>query len=231
MTKDIQRLREEYARRRRRLGKDHLYSVFSDEYLYTLQYRTRYLLKLLRAHGINDLTDRKILEVGCGSGGVLFEFMNYGAQLPNLHGVDLLFDRVADGKRRLVNLAVACANGQKLPFSEGAFDIVLQFTAFSSVLDQNIKAQMAQEMLRVSKSDGLIIWYDFWLNPTNPNARGINKGEIRDLFRECEFSFKKVTLAPPIARRIVPISWQLAMMLERVTLLNTHYMVAIRRHG
>jgi len=83
-------------------------------------------------------------------------------------------------------------------------------------------------MLRVLKPNGIILWYDFWLNPTNPQTRGIRPKEIRELFPNCNFEFHKITLAPPIARRIVPLSWGLALFLEGLKIFNSHYLVVIR---
>jgi len=48
------------------------------------------------------------------------------------------------------------------------------------------------------------------------------------LFPNCSYEFHRITLAPPLARRIVPISWILAYGLERLTIFNSHYLVAIR---
>jgi len=70
--------------------------------------------------------------------------------------------------------------------------------------------------------------YDFRLNPTNPQTRGILPGEIKRLFPNCSYQFNRITLAPPLARRIVPLSWILAYGLERLTIFNSHYLVAIR---
>jgi hypothetical protein len=38
-----------------------------------------------------------------------------------------------------------------------------------------------------------------------------------------------VTLAPPIARRLVPVSWLAAAALERLVVFNTHYLGVIRK--
>jgi hypothetical protein len=86
---------------------------------------------------------------------------------------------------------------------------------------------MASEMRRLLKPTGHIIWYDFWLNPTNPQTRGIRQPEIRQLFPDCAIAFSRVTLAPPIARRLVPVSWIAAAALERLALLNTHFLALI----
>jgi hypothetical protein len=91
-----------------------------------------------------------------------------------------------------------------------------------------MKKEIATDMLRVLKPGGLILWYDFWLNPTNPQTRGIRPAEIKRLFPNCTYEFHKITLAPPIARRVVPISWMLALFLESLKIFNSHYLAAIR---
>jgi len=45
------------------------------------------------------------------------------------------------------------------------------------------------------------------------------------LFPNCHYEFHRITLAPPIARRIVSLSWILAYGLERLTIFNSHYPV------
>lgn len=84
-------------------------------------------------------------------------------------------------------------------------------------------------MLRVVKHDrGLILWYDFWYNPTNPQTKGIGKKEVEQLFPSCHLFIRRITLAPPLARLIVPVSWVAAEILEKFTLFNSHYLIAIR---
>jgi ubiquinone/menaquinone biosynthesis C-methylase UbiE len=158
----------------------------------------------------------------------LLEYLTYGATPSQLHGTDLLFDRVTEAKTRLSHLPLTCADGQNIPYADDSFDLVLQYTVFTSILDDTVKANLAREMLRVlRKPRGKILWYDYWLNPTNPQARGIRPTEIRKLFPGCAFQFQRVTLAPPIARRLVPLSWTFALLLEKLRLLNSHYLVAI----
>jgi len=143
--------------------------------------------------------------------------------------VDLLFNRLPEANHKLPLAGLSCADGQHLPFPAASFDFVLQYTAFSSVLDPAIKNQMATEMLRVLKPQGIIIWYDFWLNPGNPQTRGIRPAEIRQLFPGCTYYFHKITLAPPLARRVVPVSWGFATFLESLKFLNSHYLTIITK--
>jgi ubiquinone/menaquinone biosynthesis C-methylase UbiE len=197
--------------------------------LFSAQSRQRNTLALLRECGITRLDGYEILEIGCGSGGVLMEYLGYGAEARRLYGVDLLANRLEEARRRLPGSGLYCADGQRLPFASGRFDLALQYTAFSSVLDEVIRRKMAEEMLRVVKPGGLVVWYDFWLNPTNRQTRGIRPGEVRGLFPGCNYNFHKITLAPPLARRIAPVSWGLAQVLEGMKIFNSHYLAAIRK--
>ncbi len=224
---DLARLRLEYEDRKQRLAGRDVYSWSNPVNLFTIQQRQRDLLKVLRSHGLADLAGCRLLEMGCGGGGVLAEFLNFGVLQGNLHGLDLLFDRLGQAQGRLPASPLVNGDGQCLPYPAGSFDLVLQFTALSSVLDPAIRRNICREMLRVVRETGLILWYDFWLNPTNPQTHGIRPAEIRQLFPGCAFEFHKITLAPPIARRLVPISWTLALVLESLKVFNSHYLVVI----
>jgi ubiquinone/menaquinone biosynthesis C-methylase UbiE len=193
-----------------------------------IQSRQRAVISLLNRHGFTHLTDHQVLEVGCGSGGVLLEYLSYGATPERLHGTDLIFGRVRGAQERLCCSLLTCADGQNLPYPGDTFDLVLQYTVFSSILDDLVKTNLAQEMLRVlHKAGGIIVWYDFWTNPINPQTRGVRKAEIRRLFPGCQFEFRRITLAPPLARLLAPFWWALAGILETLQLFNTHYLVAI----
>lgn len=226
---DLDRLRDEYADRKIRLAGKDIYSLFYSPYLYAIQQRQRDLIKALKQLGSHSLQGKRILEVGCGGGGVLFEYLTLGVDPKDLFGIDLLQDRLVQAHHKLPLSGVSCADGQHLPFPDQSFDLVLQYTAFSSVLDDSVKQQMAADMVRVLRNGGAIIWYDFWLNPTNPQTRGIRLGEIKELFRGCSVICQKITLAPPIARRVVPVSWQLGLFLEQLKVFNTHNLAIIHR--
>jgi SAM-dependent methyltransferase len=226
---DLARLRQEYARRDRQSALRDLYSPHNRAHRFIVQQRRRAVVQLLQTHGGPHLAHQAVLEVGCGRGGVLAELLALGASARQLHGADLLPDRACAAHGLIPGALIACADGQHLPYPTGAFDLVLQFMVLTSVLDDSVRANLAREMLRVLKPGGLILWYDFWLNPTNPQTRGIRPPEIRRLFPGCTFDFRRITLAPPIARVIVPISWTLAARLERLILFNSHYLVAIRK--
>lgn len=226
---DLERMRQEYANRKIRLADSNKYSYFNPPYLFAIQQRQRAMLSLLKEIGMTSLDALRILEVGCGNGGVLSEFLIAGTSPGRANGVDLLLDRVKEAHARYPTFPLACADAQYLPYPNHRFELVVQYTAFSSILDSSVKMRIAREMLRVVQRDrGAILWYDFWLNPTNPQTKGIGLREIKELFPSCHFYVRRITLAPPLARIVVPISWVAAEILEKLTLFNSHYLIAIR---
>lgn len=225
---EVARLRETYSAWEVRQSAADPYSFGNESYLFTIQQRQRAIIALLKRHSMWPVAGQRILEVGCGTGGVLLEFLTYGADPALLHGTDILAERVSDAHARLPNVPVNCADGRHLPYADHSFDMVASFTVFSSILDLGIVYTVAQEMVRVVKPNGLILWYDFWINPVNKQTRGMRPKQIRSLFPNCTYDFSRITLAPPLARRTVPIAWTGSLLLEKLGIFNTHYLAAIR---
>ncbi len=226
---DLRRLRQEYARRAEKLETKSLYSSENPAYQWMISDRQKNILNLLSSTHTADLVDLRILEVGCGTGGVINEFIQLGAMPTRIVGIDLLLDRLQQASTDLPNCSWVNANGQHLPFQEKSFDLLLQFTAFSSILDLETKKDMAAEMLRVLKPGGHILWYDFIWNPTNPQTKGIGLKEIKFLFPGCELFPSRITLAPPLTRLLLPRYLQLANWLSSLKLLNSHLLVWIKK--
>ena len=179
---------------------------------------------------MNPLVDKRVLDVGCGSGGELRKFIGYGASLGNLFGIDLLPDRIKQAKGLNPLIDFRRGNAEELPYEDESFDIVMQFTMFTSILDATMKNNIAREMLRILKPEGIILWYDYHISkPTNPDVKGVGKREIKKLFPNCSFHFKRVTLAPALTRMIAPYSLLFCYLLEKISPLRTHYLVVIRK--
>ena len=222
-----ERIRAAYKKRK---NDAKLYSLFNPGQLFMAQQLERTLLRALSNHGVRSLNDKRLLEVGCGTGWRLRQFINYGAKPENLSAVDLQEEAVKAAQSINHNIDFRCSNAANLPYSDESFFLVMQFVMFTSILDQNIKRDAAAEMLRVLQPDGVILWYDYYVSkPTNRDARGIGRREIRDLFPDCTFEFHRVTLAPPLARVIAPHSFLLCYLLEKIPWLCMHYFVVIRK--
>ena len=207
------------------------YSHFDAAHAYTLQKREHGVLRILRRIGMTNLDVCKILEVGCGDGFWLSEFVKWGADPKNITGIDIDQDRVDEARNRVpATLNVDCGNGASLPYPDNSFDIVLQSTVFTSLLDSHMRQRVANEMKRVVTVDGVILWYDFHVNnPKNPHVRRVGRDELRQLFLGCEIRAERITLAPPLARFFAPWSAALCAFLEIFPFLRTHYLATIRK--
>jgi SAM-dependent methyltransferase len=221
------RIRAAYAKR----TGDTRYSWFSPGHLFMVQQRERRVLALLYRYGFAPLGSKTILELGCGTGQWLRDLIKWGALPENVTGIDLLPDRASQA-RRLCPPAVRihCASAAQLPFASERFDLVLQSTVFTSILDADLKQRVAAEMMRVVKPQGLIVWYDYHVdNPWNSDVRGVKRREITQLFPDCQIELKRITLLPPLARLLAPYSYMGCCLLEKLPPLCTHYLGVIRK--
>jgi SAM-dependent methyltransferase len=225
---EIVRIRAEYERRRKEIPAD-FYSWGRPTNLFFDTQLVRDCIAGLKQEQMFPLEGRSVADIGCGAGRWLLEFAQWDAT--DLHGIELDEARIQRARARLSSTAdLRVGDARYLPWASDSFDLVSQFTLFSSVLNSSVKQQIAAEMLRVLKPNGVILWFDLRMNnPRNPNVRGIPGDEIRSLFPNCSVRLQRVTLAPPIARRIVPISWVAAGILEKLPFLRTHYLALIRK--
>jgi ubiquinone/menaquinone biosynthesis C-methylase UbiE len=226
---EIKRIRDEYARREAQIPSDvYGWQRAVNRYYHTQVYRA--VIEALVQEAKFPLNGMTVADIGCGNGSWLLEFVQWGADPYNLVGIDLLESRVQSARRKLPTADICVGDARTTKWSSSSFDIVTQFTLFTSMLDPAMKKQIAAEMLRILRPSGIIIWFDFrYGNPANPNVAGIGSREIRELFSGCTVRLRSILLAPPIARRIAEISWMSALALEMLPFLRTHYLGIIRR--
>lgn len=215
INQELRRIKEEYIRREKEIPKDY-YSLKHPANLYMYTQRIYEVINILRKENIFPLSDKFILDVGCGSGLWLLDFLRWGAEQNKLYGIDLIEEMVKKAKQFLPYADLRLGDASSLPFPDNKFDIVLQSLVFTSILDGSLKKAIAKEMLRVLKPTGFILWYDFiYNNPKNPNVRGIKAKEIIYLFPDCRIKLKRITLAPPIVRFLAPRSYLICYLLEK----------------
>lgn len=219
------RIRAAYARR----GGAWRYDWGNSAYVFAMHDLERRLLAALRRSGLWPLGEKRVLDVGCGTGYWLHRLIAWGAQPERVAGIDLLRDRVGEAARLSpLPVGLSCGSALALPFRSARFDLVLQFMVFSSILDPDVRRGVADEMIRVLAPGGTILWYDFSVpNPRNGDLRPVRAAEIRRLFPGCAVELQRVTLALPLTRLVVPLSWTLCALLNLVPPLRTHYLGVI----
>jgi SAM-dependent methyltransferase len=214
---EIELIKERYARRdAQKCGT--VYDRYFMTGLYCRNECEIVYAKIIREMFGNDLSKRKIIEIGAGTGGNLLFFQYLGFQWGNIYAIELLDERYNALKMRILQAPLfaqtndlfgtardVCIQGDALllPYKE-EFDVVFQSTVFTSVLDENFRKALANKMFEMLKPGGIILSYDFtYNNPGNKDVRKLTKKEIIKLFpNHKSVLFKKVTLAPPVARRV-----------------------------
>ncbi len=158
--RELDRIRREYARRDR-LGLSKIYHEANPAFLFHKQEREWAILSFLRKLKV-DLTGCSVLEVGSGTGHILQRFVDFGAS--QAVGLDVMLNRLQTANERHPRVILAQGNAAELPFASHQFDLVTQFMCLSSVLDPSMRREIANEMWRVLKPGGMILFYD--LRPT-----------------------------------------------------------------
>jgi len=181
--------------------------------------------------GMRPVSERKVLEIGCGTGGNLLQFLKMGFVSTNLFGIDLLEDRVLIARSRLpVQTQIVLGDACTLDFPAGYFDVVMQATVFSSVLDDAFQKKLANRMWELTKPGGGILWYDFIMNnPRNKDVRGVPVSRIQELFPAGAMTVRKLTLAPPISRLVTKAHPSLYTFFNFLPILRTHVLCWIKK--
>lgn len=221
-------VRSRYARRRPIDGR---YSFLRPEVYLGVQERQRAMLQLFSQQGMTDLAAPRLLEVGCGTGGNLLELLRMGFAPQNLTGIELLPDRYRQARQALP-LALELLEGDAVeaPIAAGSQDIVLVSTVFSSLLDEPFQQKLATALWQWVKPGGAVLWYDFTFNnPKNPAVRGVPLRRVKALFPQATIGALRVTLAPPIARRVAPVHPMLYTLFNSLPWLRTHLLCWIAK--
>jgi SAM-dependent methyltransferase len=215
----------------RRAAADGRYSLLRPEVWQTVQERQRAMLGLFVKHGLTDLAALRLLEVGCGSGGNLLELLRLGFRPEHLAGAELLPERLAAARATLpAATALYGGDATALALDAQSQDIVFVSTVFSSLLDDAFQQRLADTMWRWVRPGGGVLWYDFTVdNPANRDVRGVPLARVRQLFPQGRVDARRVTLAPPIARRVARLHPSLYTLFNTVPALRTHVLAWIAK--
>ena len=225
---EIERARGVYTARAADNSFSRMYSPFGPSNLFTIQSREWIIADLLRRSELWSLADLDILDVGCGSGGELRRMTTMGADPTRCVGIDLMPARIEEARRILPAARFEVGSAHQLPFADASFDLVSQFTVFSSVVHHPMRAAIAREMVRVLRPDGRIIWYDM---RSTANLIPIDLAEMKSLFPGCSMTVRSATLGWWLSHFLAPKSRVAAILMEKLPPTRSHYIALIRKAG
>ena len=229
LTEETQLVVERYARR----NVGNRYSMLRPEVWLGMQERQRAMLRLFQQDLCwQDMADKTLIEVGCGNGGNLLDFLRFGFRPENLSGSELLEERVRAARHSLpAATAIHSGDSMTADIAHNSKDIVFQSVVFSSLLDNDFQQTLANRMWQWTKPGGGILWYDFiYNNPSNPDVCGVSIQRVKELFPNGRMTIKRVTLAPPISRHVCAIHPNLYHLFNMIPWLRTHVLIWIEKH-
>jgi SAM-dependent methyltransferase len=197
---------------------------FRPDVLLRAQARERALLRLFADRGVRPLDAKSVLEIGCGEGINLLQLVRLGFDPARLVGNDLRLDALA-AAARILPASVRLLPGEASGLDLGAetFDIVMQSTVFSSILDPAVQEAVARRMWALTKPGGAVLWYDFvYDNPKNADVRGVPLARVRALFPAASVTAQRLTLAPPLARPLAAAHPSLYALFDAIPWLRSH---------
>jgi ubiquinone/menaquinone biosynthesis C-methylase UbiE len=101
----------------------------------------------------SDVKKGKFLEVGCGNGLLLRNFVTVFSEV---YGVDLSDELVEVAKKEVPQAKIFISEGKNLNFPDNTFDCAVANSIYQYFPDEKYALEVTQEMLRVVKRGGKI---------------------------------------------------------------------------
>jgi len=212
----------------RRAGRDRIWDPQNQGYAAIVRDRNAALVAAVR--DALPAQGGRVLDLGCGNGGLADVTRGAGLPIDRWIGVDL--DPVSVREAAVEHEWGQFMEGSAddLPFEDGAFEVVVASMLFSSLPTWNFERRVALEITRVLSPTGSLVWYDLRRrNPANRAVHAMTRRRIADLFPEWTAELRAVTLLPPLARRLGPLTGVAYPLLHSVGVLRSHLVGILRR--
>jgi SAM-dependent methyltransferase len=198
------------------------------------------LTRLFRRERL-DLGGKKIIEAGCGYGEKTRLLIELGAEAGNISAFDADVEVLIELGAEAGNISAFDADvevlrvaghtikgpvftltdGTTLPYPNDTFDVAVLFLYMSVLEPASIRPRAANEITRVLRPDGYIIWYDT-MEKGGGDLWGLEPKEIESLFHGYEPELRRFGLRYRWATRTVYKSFEAARLLARTRLAKSH---------
>lgn len=139
----------------------------------------------MRALSRLDLNPReaKVLDVGCGTGASLFQFVRLGFRPDHMFGVDNSEERVGEARKNLPTADFRCESADSMSHETGKFTLVFESTLFMMLTSDEVAARIAAEMVRVTRPGGYLMLADWrYAEPRSLTHKAVTPKRISALF-------------------------------------------------
>jgi len=136
--------------------------------------------------------EKKILDVGCGGGGMLEFFTENGFQTENATGIDLSEIRILRASQQHPGIRFVCANGIHFDLQPETFDLITTFDMLSHFSAKEDLINSLANMHRHLAKNGILLWYDIYskdhfASPEKIDSWGFSKEQMISLAKEAGF--------------------------------------------
>jgi len=226
---EARRIKEVYNKRDALTGDR--YAFYQADLRLQMSSREWAICHFLKSAFDGDLQNIKILDVGCGMGDWLRTLLNWGATAENLTGTEFLDDRL-EHARQISAKGINWHLGglESLPADE-KFHLVSAFTVFTSILDQNVRENLAREIWDRVMPGGWVLIFDFRYNhPSNKDVRKLTRDEMYDWWPSSVRAYRTLWLVPPLARRIAAMGYLTPQILSVLfPFLRSHFIYTVQK--
>lgn len=156
-----------------------------------------------------QLVGKDVLDVGCGYGRILRFLIELGVSPQRAHGLELTPYRLKFCREISPIMPFTQASAAELPYADQSFDMISQFTVFSSIHDAGMRQKAALEIQRILRPGGWFIWYDI-AKSKGGNVIPLPDAEVQQLFPGLRLKLKRPIFNTQIyrlIRRSVAVTW------------------------
>lgn len=211
------------------------YSVFRPEVLLERQNLERAQLRALARAGLSErIGTARVLDIGGGTGSFVLSLLRWGASPQNIT-LNELFEPRLERAREMLPVGVKFAGGDAAALDhthDGQYDIVAANTVLSSILDEQARTRLLQRMFELLAPGGVVLIYDFTFNnPNNKSVCRVPKAFFRSVLPDAPMHFQRLTLAPPLSRRLarIPLCGEALLHVCNLPPLRTHLLTLIQK--
>jgi len=164
------------------------YQVWKDHELSGVERGNKIITEIKQIHRIDG---RRILDIGCGTGGTSVAFAKAGGDVVGIDSgsTNSLHIKMARArcKEENVDAEIICSDGCRTPFHNNTFDIIV----CESVIEHTLyPLELAKEISRILKKDGILYL-------TAPN-----KFSLPNIYRDDHYDLFGVVLLPRALAKI-----------------------------